>query len=78
MPYIEISRDRQTLTERNVWFRNAGGLWLIIGGIQLAATWSATGGQKGWFQWSRDARTCQPLQLDMTGCCQADGCIPAK
>ncbi len=48
VPYTEISRDRQTLTERNVWYRNVGFLWLLIGGIQLAASWSAQGGQKGW------------------------------
>lgn len=48
VPYTEISRDRQTLTERNVWFRNAGVLWLLIGGVQLAVTWSASSGPHGW------------------------------
>ena len=47
--YADVSRDRQTLTERNVWFRNAGALWLIIGGAQLAMTWGAEGGARGGF-----------------------------
>jgi hypothetical protein len=47
VPYTEISRDRQGLTERNVWFRNAGILWLLIGGVQLAATWSGTQSARG-------------------------------
>lgn len=47
--YTDISRDRQGLTERNVWFRNAGILWLLIGGVQLAATWSGSEGVRGSF-----------------------------
>lgn len=30
--YTEITRDRQTLEERNQWLRNVGVLWLILGG----------------------------------------------
>lgn len=29
--YQQISRDRQTLVERNQWLRNAGLLWLLLG-----------------------------------------------
>lgn len=29
--YGEISRDRQTLVERNAWLRNAGWLWVALG-----------------------------------------------
>ncbi|MBN8260867.1 MAG: hypothetical protein J0L59_00905 [Xanthomonadales bacterium] len=36
VPYTDISRDCQTLTERNVWFRNAGWFWVVLGGILLA------------------------------------------
>lgn len=32
VPYLSISRDRQTLVERNQWFRNVGLLWLALGG----------------------------------------------
>ena len=36
--YTEISRDRQTLEERNQWLRNVGQLWLLLGGgITLAS-----------------------------------------
>lgn len=45
--YTDISRDRQGLTERNVWFRNVGILWLLIGGVQLAVTWSSAQGARG-------------------------------
>ena len=31
VPYTEISRDRQALTERNAWFRNAGYFWVALG-----------------------------------------------
>jgi hypothetical protein len=49
--YTEISRDRQTLTERNVWFRNVGYFWLALGLFLLVATWRDPGAQKGWL-WS--------------------------
>ena len=49
VPYVDISRDRQTLSERNVWFRNAGILWVIIGAVQLAATWQSAEGARGGF-----------------------------
>ena len=48
VPYTDISRDRQTLTERNVWFRNAGYFWLVLGLFLLVATWSDPGAQRGW------------------------------
>lgn len=31
--YTAISRDRETLTERNTWFRNLGVIWLVIGAL---------------------------------------------
>ncbi|WP_454831282.1 hypothetical protein [Pseudoxanthomonas wuyuanensis] len=31
LPYVDVSRDRQTLEERNQWLRNAGLLWLALG-----------------------------------------------
>ena len=34
--YTDISRDRQGLTERSVWFRNVGFLWLGLGLLLLA------------------------------------------
>ena len=34
--YGEVSRDRQTLVERNAWLRNAGLLWVGIGLILTA------------------------------------------
>lgn len=43
--YTDISRDRQTLEERNQWLRNAGILWLALGAIVTAANW--IGGKGG-------------------------------
>lgn len=49
VPYTGISRDRDTLTERNEWARNAGILWIIIG-AGLAAIGLANGtGARGGF-----------------------------
>lgn len=31
VPYADISRDRQTLVERNQWLRNVGLLWIMLG-----------------------------------------------
>src|SRR3546814_5249122 len=31
VPYTDISRDRQTLVERNQWLGNVGLLWLLLG-----------------------------------------------
>ncbi|MGD9583289.1 MAG: hypothetical protein AB7V26_06420 [Lysobacterales bacterium] len=33
VPYIAISRDRQTLEERNDWLRHVGLLWLALGAV---------------------------------------------
>lgn len=49
VPYIEISRDRQTLTERQVWFRNAGLIWILIGSVWVVASWSQHQLGPGWF-----------------------------
>lgn len=49
VPYTEISRERQTLTERNTWFRNAGLLWMLIGSVWIIASWSQNHGTQGWF-----------------------------
>lgn len=48
VPFTEISRDRQTLTERNVWLRNVGYFWLALGLFLLVATWNDPGTQRGW------------------------------
>lgn len=37
--YASISRDRQTLDERNEWLRNVGLLWLILGAAITAYQW---------------------------------------
>lgn len=37
--YVDISRDRQTLVERNDWLRNVGLLWLAIGAVMTAINW---------------------------------------
>lgn len=34
--YSDISRDRQTFTERNAWLRNAGLLWIGLGAVITA------------------------------------------
>ena len=39
VPYTDISRDRQTLVERNAWLRNVGLLWLVLGAIYTGLTW---------------------------------------
>jgi len=38
VPYTDISRDRQTLVERNQWLRNVGLLWLALGAVITGAT----------------------------------------
>lgn len=35
LPYTEISRDRQTLEERNQWLRNVGLIWIALGLFQM-------------------------------------------
>ena len=37
--YADISRDRQTLEERNEWLRNVGLLWLILGAAITMYQW---------------------------------------
>lgn len=49
VPYTEISRDRQTFTERQVWFRNAGLIWMLIGFVWVIASWSEHRLGAGWF-----------------------------
>jgi hypothetical protein len=39
LPYTDISRDRQTLEERNQWLRNVALLWIAIGIAGTAFTW---------------------------------------
>lgn len=39
VPYTDISRDRQTLIERNAWLRNVGLLWIAIGVVSTAIKW---------------------------------------
>jgi hypothetical protein len=43
VPYTDISRDRQTLVERNAWLRNVGLLWLAIGAVTTAIAWFSAG-----------------------------------
>lgn len=43
--YTDISRDRQTLVERNDWLRNVGLLWLALGVVMTAVEW--IGGEVG-------------------------------
>lgn len=43
--YMDISRDRQTLVERNDWLRNVGLLWLALGAVMTAVNW--IGGESG-------------------------------
>lgn len=43
--YTDISRDRQTLVERNDWLRNVGLLWLALGVVMTAIKW--IGGEGG-------------------------------
>jgi hypothetical protein len=47
VPYTDISRDRQTMTERNVWYRNAGFFWLLLGLLLLVASWNDDGSPRG-------------------------------
>ncbi|MBA3487309.1 MAG: hypothetical protein H0T88_08995 [Lysobacter sp.] len=37
--YTDISRDRQTLEERNQWLRNVGLIWIAIGAVFTAIAW---------------------------------------
>lgn len=39
VPYTDISRDRQTLEERNQWLRNVGLLWMAIGAFTTVTAW---------------------------------------
>jgi len=43
VPYSAISRDRQTLVERNQWLRNVGLLWIVLGAVTTGL--SLTGDQ---------------------------------
>lgn len=48
VPYTEISRDRQTLTERNAWYRNLGVIWLLIGALLIVVSWSSADRSSVW------------------------------
>lgn len=37
--YTDISRDRQTLEERNEWLRNVGLLWILLGVAYTGMSW---------------------------------------
>ena len=67
VPYTDITRDRQTLTERNTWFRNVGILWLLIGGIELAMSWSAATSPKGGLWLALGAACCAIYHFRVTG-----------
>ena len=46
VPYTDISRDRQTLVERNQWLGNVGLLWLILGAGLTAFSFMGDAGPK--------------------------------
>lgn len=46
VPYLDISRDRQTLVERNQWLGNVGKLWLLLGAALTAFSVMGDGGLK--------------------------------
>lgn len=39
MEYADLSADRETLIERNSWYRNVGLLWIVIGLFSAVATY---------------------------------------
>ncbi|MBA2237193.1 MAG: hypothetical protein H0W24_00610 [Lysobacter sp.] len=39
LPYVDISRDRQTLEERSQWLCNVGLLWIALGAVFTATAW---------------------------------------
>lgn len=43
VPYTDISRDRQTLVERNKWLGNVGLLWLALGAALTAFSFMGDG-----------------------------------
>jgi hypothetical protein len=43
LSYAELSRDRETLTERNSWWRNVGVVWVLVGAFMAAADWMDSG-----------------------------------
>jgi hypothetical protein len=57
VPYTDISRDRETLVERKVWFRNVGFFWLVLGILLLVASWS-TGKLGGGVLWTVLGAAC--------------------
>src|SRR3546814_13376254 len=46
VPYTDISRDRQTLVERNQWLGHVGLLWLLLGAGLTAFSFLGVGGRK--------------------------------
>jgi len=46
VPYTDISRDRQTLVERNQWLGNVGMLWLLLGAGLTAFSFMGDAGPK--------------------------------
>src|SRR3546814_1877368 len=46
VPYTDISRDRQTLVERNQWLGNVGLLWLLLGAGLTAFSFMGDGGPR--------------------------------
>ena len=41
--YEDVSFETSFFEERNVWFRNVGYIWLVIGGLQMALRFQDTG-----------------------------------
>jgi len=44
--YSEISRDRQTLVERNSWLRNVGLMWIALGAVMTGLSLTSETGLK--------------------------------
>lgn len=47
--YTQLPLDKSEIEDRNVWFRNAGLLWLLIGSVQFALTLSTNKPLDGYF-----------------------------
>lgn len=41
--YTGVSHDRESLTEKNAWYRNLGFLWMALGCLLIAASWMEPG-----------------------------------
>jgi hypothetical protein len=51
VPYTDISRDRQTLVERNQWLGNVGLLWLALGAVLTIVSFVGGKGTFSFWLW---------------------------